>query len=255
MTIKIFVGTGANGEDAESCMVLDYTIRKHCSQPVDIVWMQLSRGPSSFWSGWDTSLWATPFSGFRWGISAFCGYQGRAIYLDSDMIVQADLAQLWNLDLEDKIIAAKGGWRFCVMLMDCEGVGRHLPPIERLKQFDGHKITTNFFKGRPDLVQTFDPAWNYCDNEDFGPLSEAKIIHYTDMSSQPHLTYAIPRLAEEGQEHWFDGLTRPHPRREISDLFDSEYRAALRAGYLVSDYVPTFRFGTYKKQSLVHYKR
>ena len=45
--------------------------------------------------------WATPFSGFRW--SAFrkhCGFKGRAIYLDIDMIVLADIAELWHHPIE-----------------------------------------------------------------------------------------------------------------------------------------------------------
>lgn len=256
MTIRIFVGTGANGEDAESCMVLDYTIRKHCSQPVDILWMTLSRDPASFWSGWDSSQWATPFSGFRWGIPHFCGYQGKALYLDSDMIVQRDLAELWDTPFQPgKIVQAKGGWRYCVTLFDCAAAKDEFYDLDVLKSEAGHKMQTAYLKQNPQLTQVFDPRWNYCDIEDYGPLDEALIVHYTDMSTQPHLKYAIPRLAEAGHEHWFDGLTRDHPRQEIDALFDREYEAALAAGFKVQDYVPRIRYGSYKKKSLVGYRR
>ena len=63
--IKLFVGTAPNGEDAESQMVLEYTARKHCSMPIDIVWMKHSNDPMDFRAGWKSTTWATPFSGFR----------------------------------------------------------------------------------------------------------------------------------------------------------------------------------------------
>ncbi|WP_296470802.1 hypothetical protein [Pigmentiphaga sp.] len=81
--IKLFIGCDPNDCDLEQMMVLEYSARKHSSLPIDIEWMRLSRAPSSFWfsdpaqgQGWRTEAWATPFSGFRWGVPAFCGYEG-----------------------------------------------------------------------------------------------------------------------------------------------------------------------------------
>lgn len=75
-TIKVFVGCDPNNCDLEQMMVLDYSIHKHTSVPVEIVWMQLSRDPNSYWysnpetgEGWNTTKWSTPFSGFRWAIN------------------------------------------------------------------------------------------------------------------------------------------------------------------------------------------
>ena len=64
--VRVFVGCAPNHEDAESQAVLEHSIRKHASLPVDITWMKLSRDPVSPFSGWNTELWPTPFSGFRW---------------------------------------------------------------------------------------------------------------------------------------------------------------------------------------------
>jgi len=47
-TIKVFVGCDPNNSDLEQMMVLDYSIRKHTSDPVDIVWMQLSCDTNSY---------------------------------------------------------------------------------------------------------------------------------------------------------------------------------------------------------------
>ena len=113
--IKLFVGCPPNGEDAELMMVLENTLRKNCSMDVDIEWMMMSHDPESHWYGWETSTWSTPFSGFRWGVPSFCNYEGQAIYMDCDMIIQADLAELWNNPWKpDKVIQMKGDWRTCV---------------------------------------------------------------------------------------------------------------------------------------------
>lgn len=99
--IKVFVGCDPNDCDLEQMMVLEYSLRKHSSLPVNIHWMQLSRNPESFWfskpetgEGWNTVKWATPFSAFRWSIPAHCNYEGRAIYMDADMLVMSDIAEL-----------------------------------------------------------------------------------------------------------------------------------------------------------------
>src|SRR5215207_9690112 len=127
--IRVFVGCAANHEDIESQAVLEWSIRKHASEPVSITWMQLSRDPASPWSGWNTSQWVTPFSGFRWAIPAVCGYEGKAIYCDSDVIFMADIARLWDQEFESgKAVMAKGGnsWRLCVSLWDCAEMQAHL---------------------------------------------------------------------------------------------------------------------------------
>lgn len=108
--IRVFVGCSANGEDAESQAVLEYTLRKHASRPVELTWMKQTHDRKSFWHGWNTSSWSTPFTGFRWGIPAACKYQGRAIYMDSDVIIMADIAELFDQPmLPGKVLKARGG--------------------------------------------------------------------------------------------------------------------------------------------------
>ena len=49
------------------------------------------------------------FSGFRWAIPEYCQFQGKAIYMDTDVIVLDDLALLWEHPIEaNAIVAAKG---------------------------------------------------------------------------------------------------------------------------------------------------
>src|SRR3569833_1294337 len=94
--IRIFVGCAARNEDLESQAVLEYTLTKYASKPLEIEWMRQSDDPASFWHGCNTLGWVTPFSGFRYGIPERCNFDGRAIYMDSDMIVRDDIAKLWD---------------------------------------------------------------------------------------------------------------------------------------------------------------
>jgi hypothetical protein len=235
--IKLFVGCAPNGEDAESQMVLEYTAKRNSSLPVDITWMKHSNDPASIWHGWKSQTWATPFSGFRWGIPAACNYEGQAIYMDSDMIILADLAELWNNPWDDhSIIQMKGDWRTCVAKWHCERAGKVLPPIDQIKSVpNAHQQLFSGLQQNPHLQQSFDRQWNNFDGEN-DPLDLIKILHYTDMSTQPHGKYAVPRLAAEGRKHWFDGEFRKHRRPDVQELFDEYYTAALESGMTPQDY-------------------
>ena len=38
--VRIFIGTSANGEDAEAEMTYEYSLRSNCSRPIEITWMR-----------------------------------------------------------------------------------------------------------------------------------------------------------------------------------------------------------------------
>lgn len=257
--IKLFVGCAPNGEDAESMMVLEYSLKKNCSMPVDIEWMMMSHDPESHWYAWNTEIWSTPFSGYRWGVPSFCNYEGQAIYMDSDMIILHDLAELWNEPFhQNKVIQMKGGWRTCVSKFNNEKIKELIDSgnwlsYERIKMLpNSHHRLFSMLQSNPHLVQNFDRQWNNFDGEN-DPIKDIKILHYTDMSTQMHIKYAIPRLKEKGLVHWYDGDVRQHRRQDVIDLFDTYYNEALEAGYKVSDYEPNEPFGDYVKLSQRNY--
>jgi len=253
-TIELFVGCAPNGEDAESQMVLEYTARKNSSMPINIHWMKHSTDPKSFWYGWLSSTWATPFSGFRWGIPEFCAFKGQAIYMDSDMIVQGDLAELWNEPWNNKaIIMGKGGWRFCVSKWNCERAKGVIPPVEEIRSTPyAHQQLCQALPMYPHLQQTFDRQWNNFDGEN-DDLDKIKILHYTDMSTQMHFKYATPRLEAKGWKHWFDGEVRGHRRQDVQELFDKCYASAKAAGYTPQQY-ESKQWIPYQKESQEGYR-
>jgi hypothetical protein len=256
--IRVFVGCAASGEDAESLAVLEYTLRKNASEPVQIEFMAQSCDPASFWHGWNSERWATPFSAFRWGIPAFCKYEGRAVYTDSDVIFLGDIAELWHQPIPDgKIALAKGGgsWRLCVSLWDCEAAVLRIPLLHELKTDPQSHSKVN--RAVKPYIAPFSGEWNSLDGHGFANLSDPRLkaLHYTDMSTQPHLRHALLRLRAAGQKHWFDGTVRPHARKDIEALFDRLLAEANEAGFRVENYVPTEPFGDYKKKSLTNYRR
>lgn len=248
--IRIFVGCSANHEDLESQSVLEYTIRQNTFADVDITWMQLAREPiSMFYSapekgeGWRTIKWPTPFSGFRWGIPAYCNFQGRAIYFDSDFIVRGDVQELWEQPFQEgKIVIAKGGNRYCCSVWDCAASEQHMLPVDRLMRDEhSHERIVRYLQNNQKLVQSFATGdWNM---EDFslqpGWTTNPKIkaVHYTRVEQQVQLKYALPRLQQEGRIHWTKVVrAKPNTAPGLQEEFDKLYVEATEAGYGIERY-------------------
>lgn len=247
--IRIFVGCSPNNEDLESQSVLEWSLRKHHpADDLDIEWMQLSRDQQSFWHsdpskgrGWNTANWSTPFSGFRWAVPAACGYQGKAIYLDSDMISRADIADLWNQKFNSHAVAISKAahQRFCVSLFDCERMQKFVPSIDDLRR-DPQLFRHARSRLTGSLVQQFQGNWNCMDDElgNYDRLDhpDIKMIHYTVIPTQVHLKHSLPRLIAEGGWHWYTGRPQKHPRQDLQDLFDALLIEATANGYGIERY-------------------
>lgn len=239
--IRIFVGTDVNGGCAECQMVYEYSLRKHSSVPIDLVWMKISEDPESFWYGWNTDGFNTPFSAFRYGIPEYCGYMGKAIYTDDDMLWLSDVAELWNKEIQPgKLMTGKklknGEIRHCVSLIDNEKFDA-LPKASRRKQ------NLNFNESMKALTypstQIIEDVWNCYDGENFD-LSEVKLLHLTSMDTNPGIKMALERCGSN-ISHWYDGPVRQHRRQDVVDIFHQYYTEALENGYRVEDYIPSKR--------------
>ncbi len=263
-TIKVFVGCDPNNCDLEQLMVLEHSIRKHTQHPIELHWMQLSHDTASPWysnqeiaEGWATEKWATPFSGFRWAIPELCNFQGRAIYMDADVVVLCDIAELWSHPMtDDAMVIAKGGKssaRLCTCVWNCEKARQHLPSLKEIRELpESHKKLMQLIKANPSLVQPYQDSYNNIDGEDMA-IEQIKILHYSDMGTQFSHKYAVPRLAENHQKHWFDGKIMPHPRQDLIQLFDQYYAEALALGYKPENYIIE-PFGHFSKATQINYQ-
>lgn len=262
MSIRVFVGCAANHEDAESQAVLEWSIRKHTSMPVDITWMKLSRDPDSFFysnpeegQGWNTSQWVTPFSGFRWSIPAQCDYKGKGIYMDSDFIVMSDLAEVFAQKFPPGAVVMSKGlphqWRFCFSVWNCGEAEKHIPPLHKLMSNPASfRMMHTYMKSKPKLRTDFQGNWNCLDGEKYDTLDhpDIKAIHYTSIPHQVQLKHALPRLQQEGRPHWYIGEVKPHWRNDLQQLFDDLLAEADKNGYTVDRYCQDPCFGPYVKK-------
>lgn len=258
--IRIFAGTSANDEDLEAQAVFEYSLRKHHpADDIDLVWMRLSKDPESFWyanpdtkQGWITKSWATPFSALRWGIPAACNFEGKAIYMDCDMIAMDDIAKLWDQPFQPgHVIISKGdGNTFCTMLMDCAGLKAVLPSAHDIKQAPNcyREIRRMLANSGAKWIQPFVGNWNCRDGETYGSIfhPDVKVLHYTAIPTQPTHKHAKARLAAEGRPHWYAGESRPHPQREVQPFFDQMLGEAIAAGFTLDRY-RTEPFGDYRR--------
>lgn len=258
--VRIFVGCDPNDCDLEQMMVLDHSLHRHATVPLEIHWMRLSRDSASPWysdaksgRGWRTERWATPFSGFRWAVPAVCGFQGRAIYMDADILALGDIAELWRAPITRPavVLARYEGQfpRFCVSLWDCSAAREHLPTLESLQsRASSHAHCSEYFKSNPRLMGAIDPAFNNIDGEGH-TVERIRLLHYSDMGTQFSHRLSIARLESEGKKHWFDGDVFPHPRSDLTAVFDRLYEEALASGRNLDDYRNPSPFGNVVKKS------
>lgn len=241
--IHIFIGT--NRQCAENLMALEYSIHKNVSPPFKIHYMAPSLDSNSPWGGWDMRSWSTPFTGFRWLIPEVCGFEGRAIYQDDDQLVLHDLRELWTMKLNGKTCAMKLHLgvepRPCVMLWDNARAKQFMIPIGRYKSNPNLNVNmvgrmkNTFFN--PAISAWYDPKWNCFDGENLA-IEDIGICHYTDMSTNPGIKKFLER--KKGEQHWYNGEVRQHPRKDVEDLWFQYYDEAIAAGYNPVDFENKF---------------
>lgn len=199
--IKIFVGTSANGEDAVAEKTLEYSLKKHSTEELEVIFM---RNNDSYMGRFDSSTWATPFTNLRWTIPEYCEFAGRAIYMDVDQLNLKDISELYHIDLQGKPFASRAD-RLCVMVIDCEAMQPLLQPISVIKRTPsyGNSIYWNIVK----KSHHFDPRWNCLDGED-RPINDIWHLHFTSMPTQPW------------KPSWFRGIPTPHWRQDLVDLWE-----------------------------------
>jgi hypothetical protein len=265
--VRIFIGVSANDEDLEFAAVLHYTLEKYAIRPLDVTWMRLSRNPRSFWfadpqraQGWITKSWHTPFSALRWGIPAFCGFQGRAIYLDIDMILRDDIAKLWDQKFRNGAGMIARNPAIDVTMFDCAAMKRVLPPIEQIRKAGVYREIRRKVLGTPSLIQQYTGGnWNCQDlrkmtGGEYASIDDPdiKVLHFTRVATQPHLRHALPRLHKQGRKHWYEynrqEPVQNHHRKDALVLFDRLLDEAQKEGYTLDRYRnPEGLFGEYAR--------
>lgn len=242
--------------------VLEYSILKYCSSAVEV------RGIYTLGRNYKLPLVLdnrprTPFSFQRFLIPEFCGYAGKAIYLDSDMQVFSDIGSLWSqsFDSHDLLTVKEAGkgrvGQFSVMLLDCERLRWNIDEIVDL--LDSGKLNYSELmyemKVAKNIGATIPKEWNDLERFDEGKTC---LLHYTDMETQPwvsslnplgHLWVKCLREAihsnfitiEDMQREIANGHVRPSLMTQIQENIDDSIKLTKKQIAIDANFIAPYK--------------
>lgn len=192
--VEVFVG--CMPEQDLAFKVLEYSIRRHASISVNVRRLHdavANAGVEIPEPADPAARGRTPFSFQRFAIPAICEYRGRAIYVDSDMLVLKDIREMWLAEMGShqmlSAAQAEGSGRrpqFSVMLLDCEKLQWDVN--ELVESLDARKYSYAQLMYEMASVPSWAPAlaagWNSLEAMD---EIETRLVHFTDMDGQPWL--------------------------------------------------------------------
>jgi hypothetical protein len=192
--IRVFVG--ATAAQHLAVRVLEHSIRART--PMDVVVTALDRTGITVPEAKDPKNRSrTPFSFQRFMIPAAAGYRGRALYLDSDMLVLDDLRGVWSVPFGDaEVLAIKTQAkdptaRFSVLALDCGRLRWDVAEIVGALDagtFTYQQLMYEMNWG-PRVTGAIDPRWNRLDSYVEG---DTGLLHYTDGPRQPWVSTEHP---------------------------------------------------------------
>jgi lipopolysaccharide biosynthesis glycosyltransferase len=191
--IPVFVGY--DPREAIAYHVCVNSIIRNSSQPVAIVPVALNLFQDYSETHTDGS---NHFIYTRFLVPYLCDFTGHAIFIDGDMIVRGDIAELWAMrdaskdvqvvkhdyktKMPVKYLGAKNedyprkNWS-SVILWNCNSFpNRKLTP-EFVQQSTG-SFLHRFSWIDDDRIDELPPEWNWLPDE-YGPNADAKLLHYT----------------------------------------------------------------------------
>jgi len=170
--IRIYVGSTAVYSEQEK--VLEYSIRSNTDAEVEVTFMRPGE------NGLTTSG-CTGFTQFRYCVPELAGRQGFAIYLDVDMILMADIQELYEYRKPGAWVCLKGG-RTEVSVIDCSLRIRPKAQLCGMDKSLALALTQEYMKKQIPL------DWNVRDKVTEG----MKLLHFTNMHTQPWLGKVHP---------------------------------------------------------------
>ena len=243
--VRVFIGSGE-----ASCLerkTLIYSLKKHCSRELDIY---VFNGTHDSIEHNDEPpvranlpLWIkyrnyTEFSNYRFLIPQICNHQGRAIFLDSDMICLADIAEFFDQPMNGCDMLGKGEayqgeacWGMSQILFDCSKCYFDLEEIFTemdaglFQNVDLHQMKAPFLAKHPFRLGAYSNDWNVFDFQD----ESTKLIHYTNLNTQPW------KFAGHAHE----------------DLWFRYFNEAIAAGYITSDDISKTLNRAYVRQDIL----
>lgn len=255
--VRVFIGSGEASLLERKTLI--YSLKKHCSRELDIY---VFNGTHNAVERNDEEpvlanlpLWIkyrnfTEFSNYRFLIPEICGHEGRAIFLDSDMVCLSDIAEFFDQPMNGNDMLAKGeaykgqdSWGMSQILFDCSKCRFDLEAIFRqmdrdeFTNTDFHQMTTAFLARHPYSLGAYSTDWNVFDHCD----ATTKLIHYTNLNTQP---WKFPGHPFENV--WFRYFNKA---REAGEITDQDIRKTLTRAYARRDILNPTSHGGLLEQS------
>jgi hypothetical protein len=178
----------------------------------------------------------TEFSLYRFLIPEICEFQGRAIWLDSDMLCFQPIRELFDAALGENHFLAKGeaysgegGWGLSVMLIDC---GRSRFDMQKIADEmdrglytyeEALRMAPSFLSCYPYRIGEIDPRWNVFDDHE----PDTRLIHYTNLYTQPWKFAGHPY-----EDLWFEAFNQA---RDAGVITERDIDLALMRAYVRRD--------------------
>ena len=255
--IRIYVGTDRSQLLAVS--ILEYSIKRHTTAKVEVIPMldlpvSVPNDPRN--------RQRTGFSFSRFCIPKLAGYKGNAIYMDADMLVFRDIRELWGIPFDgakiiiqkeikfqdettNKVGAPRKRKKQCaVMLLDCDRLNwdteRIIVGMDEGK-YDYEKLMYDMcILDESEIKYGVPFEWNSLEHWD----SETRLIHYTDVYTQP--------WAECGHKLgylWLDEVRRMVSEKKLDEAAIQEeidlgyFRPSLLRDIKYRHLIPSFLLG------------
>ena len=167
--LRVFIGVDPRQPIAYS--VLASSLIRHSSKPLAITALSLKTLPIK-------RRGLTEFTFSRFLVPYLCGYEGTALFLDADMVVTGDIAELFATEMgHHQLLVNKDQARFewpSAMLFDCSACVTLTPEYvdnPRNQLFD-------FAWAEHGAIGSFPDEWNKCVG--YAPSGlDAKLYHFT----------------------------------------------------------------------------
>lgn len=208
--IRLFIGY----DPRESVVyhVCVNSIIRHASQPLSFTPLALSTLPRYAERHRDGS---NQFIYSRFLVPQLMGHAGWALYIDGDMLLRADIAELWNLrdeskavlcvhhdyrtKMRQKYLGAKNedyprkNWS-SVMLWNCGHPANRVLTADFVEQATGAQLH-RFTWLKDELIGELPKVWNWLPDE-LGANPQAKLLHWT-LGAPCFHEFADAPMAEE----------------------------------------------------------
>ncbi len=204
--IRIFCG--ADRSQYLAFRVLEHSIRSRTERAVEMRTIDTADAPLI--SDPRHSPY-TEFSFGRFAIPSLCAWTGKAVYMDSDMLVLRDIAELWDQPFDGARVLIEVGARTqsdrgkhaAVMLLDCERLAWRVDEIVAGlgTRYDYDQLMAiDPLLAPGDMAERIPAGWNDLDRYD---TQRTRNIHFTEIRTQPWVCATHPH-----GRMWVDELRR-----------------------------------------------